>query len=246
MEFRIMNLSFPGRIMTLHGSSIFSSTMERDVLLKGIGLRAITPAFLGGSLSVTDHSWTTPMGCALYQSVDEVVLEKSGEGCCVTLRGKAFFGDIEMMLKRRLNYVFLVADGYVEISPLDMAEHTAESTLDVLYRSVVAVEVPEEEDFEEDGNLQPWAEMREIAFTNVGLFPDTAEEPEPLLGPVWCRLFQSERHLDQRGLKFFHEIEDFVDWFFDENGSDSFLDDPSDNERVDFCRRCRLTCKPAR
>ena len=222
--------------MTLHGSSIFCSTMERDILLKGIGLRAVTPAILGGTLSVTDHSWTAPMGCALYQRVDEIVLEKSGEGCCITLRGKAWFGDVEMILSRRLKYVFLVEDDHVRMSPLDTAEHTAESMLNVSYRSIVAVEVPRLESFDEDGNLQPWAEMQEIAFRNVGLFPDTAEEPEPLLGPVWCPIFQSEQHLDQRGLKFFREIGCFVDWFFHDDRSDFFLDDPTDNQRVEFCR----------
>ena len=183
-----------------------------------------------------DHTWTTPMGCALYQSVDEIVLEKSGEGCSITLRGKAWFGDVGMILSRRLKHVCLVEDANVRMTPLDTAEHTAESLLNVLYRSIVAVEVPGEECFDEDGNLQPWAEMQEIAFRNVGLFPDTVEEAEPVLGPVWCPIFQSEHHLDQRGLKFFLEICCFVDWFFHEDGSDLFLDNPTDNERVDFCR----------
>jgi len=214
MEERNTDLSFRLRCMTLSGSSLLSSKHERDNLLTKIGLRIITPGILGGTVSVTDISWTAPMGCAIYQKVEEIVLEKSGRGFCVSLRGKVWFGDVEMILSRQLNYVFLVKDLDVTIYPLHEAENTAPSILDVSYRSVVAVEVPGEDNFDEDGNLQHWSEMREIPFRNVSLFPDTAEELEPILGPVWCQCFQSERHLDKRGLKFFHELGDFVNWFF--------------------------------
>lgn len=241
--------------MTLHGASVvFSSNVQGVLTLRELlGLRVITgPTPSSAYLRVTDVKWQYPMGHAIYKDVHTVVLEKKGKGFSVTLRGKVFFADVEMICTRRLKYLFFPYDMstphpdeerefYSQCSLVD----TGESMLDVEYRSVVAIEVPGEEAYDENGGLHHnvWEEMaRKVSFRTVGLFPDTAEEPEPIRGPLHCPLFNSEKFVNDSGLKCFFNFGDFVDWFFRKGGHEHFLNDEDNNrtddedELVEFCQ----------
>jgi hypothetical protein len=240
MEYRIASggaSSFPGRLMALHGTNHFPSTEDRGVLLDHLGLRMVGPTLLG-TAKVTDVSWQFPMGSALYQGIDSVELEKPyeddfeyAEGYVVTLCGSRYFADVEMKLKRRMKMIFFVQDDDIKTRCLP----TGEEMLKIEYRGVGEIHLLSEEELDDYGEPFHWVERQPAPFRSAGLFPDVVEPRRPEY-PIECELFQSETFLHKKQLYYFAEIDEFVAWYFFEDGLEVFEEPSGEEARIEYCK----------
>jgi hypothetical protein len=229
-------LSYEVRLMDLHGSSIFSSEEDRGVILAHLGLRVVGPEAFG-ACRVTDVTWNCPLGAGMFHGIDSVELaagDEEEDGHIVSLSGSRWFGDVQMDLCRRLKMVFFVKEGMCVVRPFC----TGAAMLEINYRSVGDMRLPSEEMVAEDGALCDWAEGHDeadVGFRSAVLFPDLVEPQDPMGFPIACQLLRSDVFLNGKGLLYFLEIDEFVEWFFAGDGRDVYKEPSNEEERIVYC-----------
>jgi hypothetical protein len=229
-------LSYAGRLMDLHDSSIFSSEEDRGVILAHLGLRVAGPEVLG-ACRVTDVTWNYPLGAGMFHGIDSVELAAAAadeEGYIVSLSGSRWFGDFQMDLCCRLKMVFFLEEGMCVVRPF----RTGGAMLEIKYRRVGDMRLPSEEMVDECGLMCHWAEgydEADVGFRSAFLFPDLVEPQDPMGFPIDCQLLRSDVFLNGKGLLYFLEIEKFVEWFFAGDGRNLYKEPSDEEERIVYC-----------